>query len=391
MSERVQPFPFYTISGGAYERGVQYGTLARDRVKKSIEIYGGALDAFGLSAAAYARLVGDFAKKVAEFDEQYLEEMRGIAKGADVDLNDVVLINARTEIVAMARAETGAKDPDELDDGCTGAIILPEATKSGNLIHGQNWDWRSECAETGVVLRVVRGDGPDFLTFVEAGGLARSGFNAAGISITANYLECDRDYTQIGVPLGLIRRKVLEQEHFAIATKVVATTPKSCSNNIMIASKAGFGIDFECAPDEAFPILPDQTGKIVHANHWVSPVALGKIRETGIPFVPESYYRDWRVARLLGEAKDGVDRAALKRALGDDFLTPYSVCRPPRGGGAGNITATVATVIMEPAIGVLEIAPLPALGMEFTSYTISDDVERPGDCGTPMAPKSIED
>ena len=76
MSERVQTFPFYTISGGAYERGVQYGTLARDRVKKSIEIYGGALDAFGLSAAAYARLVGDFAKKVAEFDEQYLEEMR---------------------------------------------------------------------------------------------------------------------------------------------------------------------------------------------------------------------------------------------------------------------------------------------------------------------------
>ena len=40
----------------------------------------------------------------------------------------------------------------------------------------------------------------NILTFAEAGGLARSGFNAAGIAITANYLESDRDYRTIGVP-----------------------------------------------------------------------------------------------------------------------------------------------------------------------------------------------
>jgi len=34
----------------------------------------------------------------------------------------------------------------------------------------------------------------------EAGGLARSGFNSAGVAITANYLESDRDYRQLGVP-----------------------------------------------------------------------------------------------------------------------------------------------------------------------------------------------
>ncbi|TIP97213.1 MAG: acyl-CoA--6-aminopenicillanic acid acyltransferase, partial [Mesorhizobium sp.] len=74
---------------------------------------------------------------------------------------------------------------------CTGAVILPEATRNGRLIHGQNWDWKAECAETSVVLRIRRTDGPDLLTFTEAGGLARSGFNAAGIGITANYLESD--------------------------------------------------------------------------------------------------------------------------------------------------------------------------------------------------------
>jgi len=43
-------------------------------------------------------------------------------------------------------------------------------------------------------------DGPDLMTFTEAGALGRCGFNAVGIAITANYLECDRDYRQVGVP-----------------------------------------------------------------------------------------------------------------------------------------------------------------------------------------------
>ena len=49
-------------------------------------------------------------------------------------------------------------------------------------------DWRAECAETGVLLRIHRDDGPDILTFTEAGGLARSGLNSAGIGLTANAL-----------------------------------------------------------------------------------------------------------------------------------------------------------------------------------------------------------
>ena len=85
------------------------------------------------------------------------------------------------------------------------------------------------------------------------------GLNGAGISITANYLESDRDFQQLGVPLSLIRRKVLEQEHFALAIKAVSTTPKSCSNNIMLGMAAGFGVDYECTTDEAFPIYPART------------------------------------------------------------------------------------------------------------------------------------
>lgn len=370
----IEPIPFIDVSGSPYERGRQHGAAVPARVKRSIELYGGQLGELGYDAAAKSALIGEFATEIEAFGAHYIEEMRGIADGAGVLLEDVIMINARTEVIAKARLVKNRQVEldEELDDGCTGAVILPERSATGAVIHGQNWDWKAECAETAIVLRVRREDGPDILTFVEAGGLARSGMNSAGICITANYLESERDFTQTGVPLALIRRKVLEQEHFAFAIKAVAATPKSCSNNMMISTVQGFAIDFECAPDEAFPIYPDD-GLIVHANHWVGQTALTKIREAGTPRVPDSFYRDWRVKKLLDEAGGKLGVEDLKAALFDDFLSPHSVCRPPRPNDTGNLSATVAMVVMQPALGVMEVCPLPALNRHFTRYSLSGE------------------
>ena len=95
-------------------------------------------------------------------------------------------------------------------------------TADGVLLHGQNWDWRAECAETGVVLRIRREDGPDILTFTEAGGLARSGLDSAGIGLTANALECDRDYQRgAGVPLPFMSQGGTSLIAVLLATGVV--------------------------------------------------------------------------------------------------------------------------------------------------------------------------
>lgn len=368
----VSPFPFVSVSGTPFERGQQYGAAVPSRIRRSIELYGDQLATFGYDEAGKSRLIGEFAREIEAFGPHYLEEMRGIAAGAGVAFEDIVMVNARTEVVAKARLEKNMPEEAELEDGCTGAVILPERSASGTLIHGQNWDWKAECAETAIVLRVCRDDGPDILTFVEAGGLARCGMNAAGVCITANYLESERDFRQAGVPLAIIRRKVLEQEHFAFAVKAVATTPKACSNNMMISTVKGFAIDFECAPDEAFPIYPAD-GLIVHANHWVSPIALSKLKDTGLTSVPESVYRDWRVRKLLDEAGGKLTAGDLKTAFFDEFLSPHAVCRPPRPSMSGNLSATVAMVIMDPAAGTMEVAPLPALNRNFTRYGLAGE------------------
>ncbi|MGK9233478.1 acyl-CoA--6-aminopenicillanic acid acyltransferase [Inquilinus limosus] len=364
----MTPFPFVDIHGTPRERGRQYGAAAADRTRKSVEVYARQLRDLGYDWAQIRGFVADFVPKMEDFAPELIEEMRGIAEGAELEFESVALINCRTEVMQLAHRRKGLVEGDP--DGCTGAVILGSASADGQLIHGQNWDWRAECAETAIVLRVRREDGPDVLTFTEAGGLARNGLNSVGTAITANYLESDRDYRLgVGVPLPLIRRKALEQEHFALSMRTVVVTPKSASNNMILSNAGGFAIDFECAPDETFPLYPED-GLLVHANHWRSPVALAKLKEVGIPSSPESYYRDWRVQQHLQAKRGQLTAEDMKAAFFDDFGAPYAVCRPPRPSQRNNLSATVAMVIMRPAEGTMEVAPLPALNRTFTTYSL---------------------
>ncbi len=370
----AEPCPLIEISGTPYDRGVQYGAQAAPRIRRGLQHYGEQLRRLDLDGPATVALVTDYLPVIESFDDSFIPEMRGIAEGAGVAFEDVALLNARTEILKLAtRPDLRARlrrDPAEVVDGCTGVVALPAATRDGRLIHAQNWDWKAECAETAVVLRIRREDGPDILTFTEAGGLARSGLNGAGIGITANYLESNLDYQDIGVPLALIRRKVLLQEHVALAMRSVYATPKSASNNMIVSHAGGVAIDFECAPDETFQVHAEN-GLLVHANHWQSPVALGKLRDTGIANTPDSLYRDIRVRDLLRPALGGLTVDHVKAALFDDFATPWSVCRPPRPTLTTNLSATVAMVVMQPGAGVMEVAMLPALDRRFTRYALA--------------------
>lgn len=375
--------PLIEVSGTPRQRGHDHGRQAAGRIRLGIGHYADQLRRSAFEPRHLQAAVAQYLPSIEAFDSDYVEEMRGIAQGASVAFDEIVLLNARTEVLRIAerqaRGLAGFRDPEP--DGCTGAVALPQATKRGQLIHAQNWDWKAECADTTVVLKVRREHGPDVLTFTEAGALARSGFNSVGISITANYLECERDYRTLGVPLALIRRKVLEQEHLALAMHAVYTTAKSGSNNMIVGHAQGVAIDFECAPDETFLVQADK-GLIVHANHWQSPVALCKLKDTGVASTPDSLYRELRVREALLAHVGALTPEHFKQALFDDFAAPWSVCRPPRQSLSSNLSATVAMIVMQPALGVMEVAMLPALDRSFTTYTLTSSFRTLGSSRT---------
>jgi len=289
--------------------------------------------------------------------------MRGSAMGAEVPFEHIALLQVRTKFLKLAeRPYLRARLAENAPIGCTGVVVMPGATAEQRLIHAQNWDWKADDAETAVVPRIRRSDGPNILTLTEAGGLARSGLNASGIGLTAYDLQSDRNYCQVRVPLALIRRKMLERETPALAMRAVYLTQKSAANNMIVsasnAAGQGVAINFECAPDETFQVHPER-GRLTQANHFMSPVALMKLRDIGVATTPGSLYRDLRVHDLFLPHVGDVIIDHVKAALFDNFGSPFSVCRPPRLIDVNNLTASVEMIVMEPALGVMDVAMPP--------------------------------
>lgn len=368
-------FPFFVVSGRPRERGRSYGEQAADRIAVAAELYRGALAKLPGGAAEVSALAERFLREVEDFDTDQSEEMRGISEGSGVPLQDILLINARRELISMVAWGTAVEN----DDECTAAAVLPEASADGELFHGQNWDTSPEHATHSLVLRVEQTDGPDILVFTEAGAVARSGMNSAGISITGNNMASDRDYKNSGVPLPLIRRKALAGSVYALAISTVYATHKSGSNNMMLSHRAGEAIDIECAPDESFLLHP-QDGLLTHANHWESVPALCKLRDIGatndsaIASTPCSTFRSQRIRRLLRDQvrAGGVTWESFHRVFLDDFDSPFAICRPPRAAAGGDgQSATAATVLMRPSAGYMDVAALPALGATWVRYHVS--------------------
>ncbi len=370
---RTAPFPLIEIEGSPTERGRAYGRAAGERILRSIEVYRSALANDGLDWEAARVIARRFAPDLDRSHPLLMDELRGIAEGVAVDLADIVAINARTELLYGREGPPRLAEP----DGCTGAIALPEATHDGRLLHAQNWDWRDECAETAVVLHIRPDTGPDILTFVEAGLLARCGMNSAGVALTGNFLQCEHDFARAGTPAPFIRRSILMANGLSNAVETVLTSKFSFSANMMISEawtdahglSDGMAVDLEATPVECFWLTPED-GLLVHSNHFLAPTAQAKVHDLGLIDTPDSIYRDVRVRDFLRRRHGRIDRAAMIVAFQDRFGAPRAVCRSPVEGPGGSSSSTVATIVMDASAGRMWVAPRPYGPHEFTEYRL---------------------
>jgi isopenicillin-N N-acyltransferase-like protein len=362
-------FPLIEVSGSPHERGLAHGRAAASRVKGSAALYRKELERRKVDVATQEKLARRFLPIIGDFDPTYVDEMRGIAEGAGVPVEAVITVNCRTEM--MFGHKEVAEVHGQMKDGCTGVVAMPSVTASGRLLHAHNWDWRAEAADNSIVMRIRNDNGPDILTLVEAGGLARHGFNSAGVALTANFLACDRDFRKPGtVPLGILRRKILEQANLANAVRAVTTQKLFCSNNIMISDAAGEAIDLECAPDEAFWIQPEG-GLLPHSNHFLSPVARAKVVDIQFPRAPDTLYRASRVNDHLWPRRGKIDYKDLVEALSDRYGFPDSVLRSPKPAIFDAISATVCMTVIDAKIGKMWIARKPYESIDFAEYAMA--------------------
>src|SRR5258706_8492927 len=139
MSDSPAYFPCVEVSGSPRERGLAQGRAVPERVARSVALYRGELAKRNVDAATQDRLARRFVSVIADFDPEYMEEMRGIAEGARVPLEAVVTVNCRTEM--MFGFKEAAHVHEKMEDVCTVVVAGRSSTASGARIDARNSDY----------------------------------------------------------------------------------------------------------------------------------------------------------------------------------------------------------------------------------------------------------
>lgn len=360
-------FPLIEISGSPENRGIEYGRAAADHIAVGVDIYRESFDSKNISWERACELARPFAKQIKDYDEDFWREMEGIAKGSGQPVEHIVILNARTELLFWNNKVPGETAP--IPDDCTAALALPEVTENGHMLHGQNWDWNPRCVDSSVVLKIKSENGPDILTFVEAGQLARSGMNSAGIGLTANGLHSDKDYQTVGIPNPFIRRRLLMQDRLGAALSAVTLANISFSHFLLISHAEGEAVGFEVTPERLFWMQPED-GIFTHANHFKIPAATAQLKDVSVLRTPDSIYRDSRTEKHIRGEQGSICKQTFMNAFTDTYGKPDSVLRFPAKRPGGGISATVASVIMDTTALKMWVAAAPYDGANYVEYSL---------------------
>jgi isopenicillin-N N-acyltransferase-like protein len=268
-------------------------------------------------------------------------EIEGIATGAGVPAEELLAVNARTELLAgHASGECSVL-------GVIGAERVRLA---------QNWDWHPAQAPSMVVWTIAPPGGPWLTTVTEAGMLAKIGLSSHGLAVGLNFLTSTLDGGTGGVPVHALLRMVLDSCASATeALQLLLAAPVSASACITLAASEPEGralAAVELSPAGHGLVWPDGHGRLVHTNHFLA--GPGRRHDAAACSEPSTLLRHRHLAGLL--ARD----VGVEEALRAHFPRPHAVCRhdEPRDAWAER-RATLLSVVIDPGARTLALAPGP--------------------------------
>lgn len=284
--------------------GRVHGERCASLIKRNIDFY---VNWIGASASTSPEKVleraSGFKPVIRKHLPHQMEEMEGIAKGSGRAIEEILMLNARTDLLVMARDE---------EPGCTAMAVK----RNNTLALGQNWDWNPLLSGNGIVLRVKPTGKPKLVTFTEAGMLGKIGFNEFSLGVCLNFLkhETDGPKNGFGLPVHCLLREVMEQKSLKQAIQLVSYVPRCASANFLMAQHQGEmmeAVDLEWTAS-AVARMTMKEGLITHTNHFKNPV-FGTNKKEG----SSTYDRDTMAIKLLKdlaqEVPDPVER--IQRVL----------------------------------------------------------------------------
>jgi hypothetical protein len=354
-------FPFVHAQGSWGDMGQQVGVMFAPLIARHIEAWlGHVARETGASRAAALATAATFRAPIQEHAPFLWEELDGMAHGSGVPLGELLLLQARAEVLRVHRAaKTGAGTQAALE--CTTFAVGGRRTAGEGVLFGQNVDLAPFLEEFGAVVRQYPKDAPAALLYTSAGLLGHNGLNEAGVGICANFVDDPSDWGE-GLPRYLLSRLALRQESAEAALAAALAPPRAASRNLLIADGGGTFIDAECLRDRV-GVIHGVDDMLVHANHLEAPALRGLETPS-----ENSLCRRRRLEELIAGAAEPLTAAHIRDFYRDHANQPHSLCVHPF---PGRDVKTVASVIGDLAAHELHAAKGSPCQAPYATYTLA--------------------
>ncbi|MFW6195123.1 MAG: C45 family autoproteolytic acyltransferase/hydrolase [Chloroflexota bacterium] len=330
-------FPELEVSGSPREMGRQTGEAFRELVRGWSGLVVERFNTGSGTPITHEQALGvaRSALRVAEdHSPDVVEELRGVAEGAGVSVEQVMLVNVKNQLSAALRGS----------HGCTTVAAEPRATEDGAGIIGQNWNNDPAADEYSVVLTRRPLDAPASMSWLQPGVAGYMGVGETGMAVCLNAMPGQSRAE--GLPWYFIVRRLLESRSLDEAVSEAERGPRAIPANAGMMTPQG-AADLEVMIDRVGVLRADEHGIMTHTNHCLHPDLQAVNSEHGDGIFPQSYERCGRAAELLRNAGLPVAPAAFETILSDHEGFPRSICRHPNDDERTGHLRSVVSLIME--------------------------------------------
>jgi isopenicillin-N N-acyltransferase like protein len=306
--------PVVNVKGSHCDMGQQVGEFAREQIKHSLD------NAQELIRSTYAVLELTWegakiqARKYIPFAQerypQYVDEIEGLAQGANVAFDDLAVLNAMEAVTMDALHLTK----------CTSFAVNGECTADGHVLVAHNEDWLPEDESDVYLIHAEPEDDPPFLAMTYGGLIPNIGFNAFGIAQC-----CDSVYptdSRIGIPRLVVSRAVLAARTPADAIRNAVLPRRAAGYNHLIAVESGEMFNVEVSARK-FGILYAENNYIAHTNHYLDP-GMQAIESEPDELIG-TRVRYFRTIRLLKQTRKHTLKS-LQEIQRDHINFPSAIC-----------------------------------------------------------------
>jgi isopenicillin-N N-acyltransferase-like protein len=265
------------LEGNSYSRGKAFGVARRRRIQSSMAAWLASLSGVGVGDPEIylAGLLHEthFAQSVRDHAPDLLEELRGIACGAEQSFDLMFAAQLMDEEWAYRARLSPARQGMQK---CSSAAIR---AASDTIVIGQNMDLGGFTDGHQIVFRVApHGTEPGALIFSLSNMVALLGVNTRRIAVCVNSLP-QLPTARHGVPVAFVVRKLLQSHSLSDAVNTVQTIPHATGQHYLLADSYDIR-SFEASAAGVAEFSSPHPMAVLHTNHplvesWAVPSSSG--------------------------------------------------------------------------------------------------------------------